>query len=125
MAKQAALPKSKEQADESDSKPIEFTSSDSDSSVETTTSMPVPVDNAPKIVSKPKVWTDGSIIEEYESDSNDDLVSNVPEEKEKPSFAFTDTAKHVKSPRKKYKETSTPNHYPKIKKQDRHSHTRK
>nr|GEZ86560.1 ribonuclease H-like domain-containing protein [Tanacetum cinerariifolium] len=63
-------------ADESDFKPVEFASSDSDSSVETTTSMPAPVDNAPKVVSQPIVWTYAPIIEEYESDSDDDLVSN-------------------------------------------------
>nr|GFA64662.1 ribonuclease H-like domain-containing protein [Tanacetum cinerariifolium] len=45
-------------ADESDSKPVEYASSDYDSSVETTTSMHAPVDNAPKIVCEPKVWTD-------------------------------------------------------------------
>nr|GEZ17700.1 hypothetical protein [Tanacetum cinerariifolium] len=42
-------------ADKLDSKPVEHASSDSDSSVETTTSMPVPVDNEPKAVSEPKV----------------------------------------------------------------------
>nr|GEV62846.1 hypothetical protein [Tanacetum cinerariifolium] len=62
-------------ADESDSKPIEYAFSESDSSVETTTSMPAPVDNALKIVCKPKVWTDAPIIEEYESDSDDDSVA--------------------------------------------------
>nr|GEY41109.1 hypothetical protein [Tanacetum cinerariifolium] len=90
----------KTSADESDSKPVEYAFSDSDSSVETTTSMSIPVNNAPKIVYEPKVWTDALIIEEYESDSDDDLVENV-------------------------KERGTPNHYPKIEKQDRHSHTRK
>nr|GEZ59100.1 putative ribonuclease H-like domain-containing protein [Tanacetum cinerariifolium] len=108
--------------DESDSKTA---SSESDSSVETTTSMPEPVDNTPKVVSEPKVWTDAPIIKEYESDSDDDSVSNVQENIEKPSFAFTDTVKHVKSPRENVKETSIPNHYPKIEKLDRHSHTRK
>nr|GEU99370.1 transposase, MuDR, MULE transposase domain protein [Tanacetum cinerariifolium] len=44
-------------ADESDSKPVEYASSKSDSSVETTTSISAPVDNAPKIVCEPKVWT--------------------------------------------------------------------
>nr|GEY38054.1 putative ribonuclease H-like domain-containing protein [Tanacetum cinerariifolium] len=81
-------------ADESDSKPIEYASSDSDSSVEITTSMHAPVDNAPKVVSEPKVLTDAHIIEEYESDSDDDSVSNVQENIEKPSFAFTDSVKH-------------------------------
>nr|GEV17635.1 hypothetical protein [Tanacetum cinerariifolium] len=98
---------------------------DSDSSVETTTSMSAPIDNAPKVVSEPKVWTDAPIIEEYESDSDDDSGSNVQEYIEKPSFAFTDSIKHVKTPRENVKETGTPNHYPKIKKQDRHSYTRK
>nr|GEY62644.1 ribonuclease H-like domain-containing protein [Tanacetum cinerariifolium] len=77
-------------ADESDSKPVEYASSDFDSSVETTTSMPAPVEDAPKVVSEPKVWTDAPIIKE----------ENV-------------------------KETGTPNHYPKIEKQDKDSHTRK
>nr|GEW22725.1 hypothetical protein [Tanacetum cinerariifolium] len=42
-------------ANESDSKPIEFAFSESDSSADTTTSMPLPVDNAPMIVCQPKV----------------------------------------------------------------------
>nr|GEW01392.1 ribonuclease H-like domain-containing protein [Tanacetum cinerariifolium] len=112
-------------ADELDSKPVEHASSDSDSSVETTTSMSAPVDNAPKIVYEPKVWIDAHIIEEYESDSDDDSVSNVQENIEKLSFTFTDYIKHVKSPRENVKEIGTPNHYPKIKNHDRHSHTRK
>nr|GEZ29664.1 hypothetical protein [Tanacetum cinerariifolium] len=93
---------------ESDAKTSEYASSDSDSTV-----------------SEPKVWTDAPIIEEYESDSDDDLVFNVQENIKKPSFAFTDSVKHVKSPRENVNETCTPNHYPKIEKHDRHSHTRK
>nr|GEV03147.1 reverse transcriptase domain-containing protein [Tanacetum cinerariifolium] len=111
--------------DESDSKRSESASCKSDSNVETTTSMPAPVDNAPKIVCEPKVWIDPPIIKEYKSDSDDDSMSNVQENIENPSFAFTDSVKHVKSPRENVKETGTPNHYPKIKKQNRHSHTRK
>nr|GEU81992.1 retrovirus-related Pol polyprotein from transposon TNT 1-94 [Tanacetum cinerariifolium] len=87
--------------------------------------MSAPVDNTPKIVYEPKVWTDAPIIEEYESDSDDDSVSNVQENVEKPSFTFTDSVKPIKSPKEIVKETGTPNHYPKIEKQDRHSHTRK
>nr|GFD56640.1 hypothetical protein [Tanacetum cinerariifolium] len=64
-------------ANESNFKPVEHASSDSDSSVEPPTSMPAPVDNAPKVVSEPKVWTDAFIIEEYVSNSDDDSVSNV------------------------------------------------
>nr|GFA05994.1 hypothetical protein [Tanacetum cinerariifolium] len=115
-------------ADKSDSKPIEYASSDSDSNVEPSTSVPEPIVNESKVVSepkavcKPKVWTDASIIEEYETDSDDDLVFNVQEDKEKPSCAFTDSIKHVNTARENIKEKGTPNHCPKIKKQDRHSH---
>nr|GEV76409.1 putative ribonuclease H-like domain-containing protein [Tanacetum cinerariifolium] len=66
----------------------------SDSSVETTTSMPAPVENTSKVVCAPKVWTDAPIIEEYKSDSDDDSMSNVQEDKEKPSFVFTNYVKH-------------------------------
>nr|GEV07940.1 copia protein [Tanacetum cinerariifolium] len=111
--------------DESDSKPSEYASCKSDSSVETTTSMPDPVENAPKVVCEPKVWTDAPIIEEYESDSDNDSVSNVQEDKEKHSFAFTDSVKHVKTSRESVKESGTPNHSPKIGKQGRNGHTRK
>nr|GFA48626.1 putative ribonuclease H-like domain-containing protein [Tanacetum cinerariifolium] len=106
--------------DESDSK-----HSESDSSVETTTYMPDPVENAPKVVCELKIWTDAPIIEEYESGSDNDLVSNVQEDKEKSSFAFTDSVKHVKTSRKNVKESGTPNHSPKIGKHDRNGHTRK
>nr|GEW26137.1 hypothetical protein [Tanacetum cinerariifolium] len=107
-------------ADKSDSKLVEYASSDSDSSVEPSTSLPESVVNEskvisePKVVYEPKVWTDASIIEEYELDIDDDLVSNVQENIEKPSFAFTNSIKHVKTPRENVKETGTPNHYPKI-----------
>nr|GEU39027.1 uncharacterized mitochondrial protein AtMg00810-like [Tanacetum cinerariifolium] len=57
---------------------------------ETPTSMPAPVENAPKVVCKPKVWTDAPIIEE----------ENV-------------------------KDSNTPNHSPKIRKQGINGHTRK
>nr|GEV29624.1 putative ribonuclease H-like domain-containing protein [Tanacetum cinerariifolium] len=86
-------------ADESDSKPSEYASCKSDSSVETSTSMPEPVENASKVVSEPKVWTDSPIIDDYESDSDNDSVSNVQKDKEKPSFASTDSVKHVKTTR--------------------------
>nr|GEW41872.1 hypothetical protein [Tanacetum cinerariifolium] len=86
--------------------------------------MPEPVKNAPKVVYEPKVWTDAPTIEECESDSDNDSVSNVQEDKEKPSFAFTDSVKHVKTSKENVKETGTPNHSPKIEKQDRNRHTR-
>nr|GEX30433.1 ribonuclease H-like domain-containing protein [Tanacetum cinerariifolium] len=112
-------------ADESDYKPSEYASCEFDSSVETTTSMPEPVEIIPKVVCKPKVLTDAPIIEEYELDSDDDSVSNEQEDKEKPSFAFTDSAKHVKTSRENVKETCIPNHSPKVEKKYRNGHTRK
>nr|GEV54409.1 ribonuclease H-like domain-containing protein [Tanacetum cinerariifolium] len=112
-------------AEESDSKPSEYASCKSDSSVQTSTSMPEPVDNASKVVCEPKVWTNSPNIEDYESDSDNDSVSNVQEDKEKPSFAFTDSVKHVKTSRENINEIGTTNHNPKIEKQDRNGHTRK
>nr|GFA59445.1 hypothetical protein [Tanacetum cinerariifolium] len=87
---------------------------------ETTTSMPEPIENIPKVVCEPKVWTDAPIIEKYESDSDNDSVSNVQEDKEKPSFA--NFVKHVKTSRENVKETGTPNHSPKIEKHDRNEY---
>nr|GEY11403.1 hypothetical protein [Tanacetum cinerariifolium] len=63
--------------------------------------------------------------DEYESDSDDDSVFNVHEDIEKPSFAFTDSVKHVKTSRENVKETDTPNHILKVEKQDRNGRTRK
>nr|GEX85038.1 ribonuclease H-like domain-containing protein [Tanacetum cinerariifolium] len=62
--------------DESNSKTSKYASCEYDFSVETTTSMPAPVKNAPKVVCEPKVSIDAPIIEEYESDSDNDLVSH-------------------------------------------------
>nr|GFC28421.1 hypothetical protein [Tanacetum cinerariifolium] len=76
---------SKTSVDESDAKTSEYTSYESDSSVEPYTSVPEPVVNESKVVSepkavfKPKMWIDARIIEEYESDSDDDSVSNIQE----------------------------------------------
>ncbi|GJR19530.1 putative ribonuclease H-like domain-containing protein [Tanacetum coccineum] len=60
--------------------------------------MPEPAVIEPNVISQPKVWTDAPIIEEYESDSDNDYVPNVPLRQEKPSCA--DNSKHVKTPRK-------------------------
>nr|GEW14413.1 hypothetical protein [Tanacetum cinerariifolium] len=62
--------------------------------------------------------------DEYESDSDNDSVSNVQEDKEKPSFAFIVSVKHVKTSRENIKETYTSNHSLNIKKKDRNGHTR-
>nr|GEU57801.1 integrase, catalytic region, zinc finger, CCHC-type, peptidase aspartic, catalytic [Tanacetum cinerariifolium] len=111
--------------DESDAKTSEYSSCKSNFSVETTTSMPAPVKNAPTDVYEPKVWTDAPIIKEYEPDYDDDSVSNVQKDKDTPSFAFTNFVKHVKTSRENVKETGTPNHCLKVEKHDRNGHTRK
>ncbi|GKA96217.1 copia protein [Tanacetum coccineum] len=51
-------------------------SSESNSSVETLEYMPEPVVIEPKVVIQPKVWSDAPIIEDYESDSDDEYVIN-------------------------------------------------
>ncbi|GJV03392.1 hypothetical protein Tco_1336961 [Tanacetum coccineum] len=85
---------------------------------ETHESMPEPVVNKPKVVSKPKVWSDAPIIEEYESDSEDEHVSLPTKEQEIPSFAFINTDKHVKTPRQIVIEQNTCSQRPKTNKKD-------
>ncbi|GJW78129.1 hypothetical protein Tco_0139811 [Tanacetum coccineum] len=60
---------------ESDARSSDFNSCESSYSKETHESMSEPVVNEPKVVSEPKVWSDAPIIEEYESDSEDEHVS--------------------------------------------------
>nr|GEV05926.1 hypothetical protein [Tanacetum cinerariifolium] len=81
---------------ESQAKTSDLDSCDSNSSVETLESVPKPVANKPKVVSEPKVWSDAPIIEEYESDSDDEHVNIPSKEQEKPSFAFVNTIEHAK-----------------------------
>nr|GEV65454.1 hypothetical protein [Tanacetum cinerariifolium] len=80
---------------ESNAKTSDLDSCDSNSSVETLESVPKPVANEPKAVSKPKVWSDAPIIEEDESDSDDEHVTILSKEQEKPSFAFANTVEHA------------------------------
>ncbi|GJX25261.1 putative ribonuclease H-like domain-containing protein [Tanacetum coccineum] len=61
----------------------------------------------PKAVSKPKVWSNAPIIEEYESDSDDEYVIKPSKELEKPSYAFVNIVKHVITPRETVKEQNT------------------
>ncbi|GJS84959.1 putative ribonuclease H-like domain-containing protein [Tanacetum coccineum] len=86
--------------------------------VETLEYVPKPAVNEPKAVSKPKVWSDAPIIEEYESDSDDEYVIKPSKEQEKPSFAFVNTVKHVKTPRETVKEQNTCSPSPKADKRD-------
>ncbi|GJZ79544.1 hypothetical protein Tco_0644381 [Tanacetum coccineum] len=59
---------------ESDAKTSDFDSCKTNSSVETLRSVPELVVVKPKVVSQPKVWSDAPIIEEYESDSDDEYM---------------------------------------------------
>ncbi|GKF74495.1 hypothetical protein Tco_0220827 [Tanacetum coccineum] len=70
-------------------------------SVETHESLPEPTINEPKVVNQPKVWSDAPIIVEYESDSEDEHVSQPTKEQEQRSFASTN--KQVKTPRETVK----------------------
>ncbi|GJY11250.1 ribonuclease H-like domain-containing protein [Tanacetum coccineum] len=92
---------------ESDTQTSNFDSCESNSSVETLESVPELVVVEPKVVSQPKVWSDAPIIEEYESDSDDEYVIQPSKEQERPSFAFVNTVKHVKTPRETVKEQNT------------------
>ncbi|GJZ83067.1 ribonuclease H-like domain-containing protein [Tanacetum coccineum] len=86
--------------------------------VETLEFVPKLAVNEPKVVSKPKVWSDAPIIEEYESDCDDEYVIKPSKEQEKPSFAFVNTVKHVKTPRETVKEQNTCSLSPKANKKD-------
>ncbi|GJS86185.1 putative ribonuclease H-like domain-containing protein [Tanacetum coccineum] len=103
---------------ESDARSSDFNSCESNSSEETLTSMPEPAVNEPKVVSQPKVWSDTPIIEEYESDSDDEHVSLPTKEQETPSFAFVNIVKHVKTPRQTVKEQNKCSQNPKPNKKD-------
>ncbi|GJV07877.1 hypothetical protein Tco_1345533, partial [Tanacetum coccineum] len=103
---------------ESDATTSDFDSCETNSSVETLKSVIEPVVVEPKVVSQPKVWSDALIIEEYESDSDDEYVIKPSKEQEKPSFAFVNTVKHVKTPRETVKEQNTCSPSPKVNKRD-------
>ncbi|GKC43213.1 hypothetical protein Tco_1060935, partial [Tanacetum coccineum] len=62
-----------------------------------------PVVNASNVEVQPKVWSDAPIIEEYESDSDDENVTVQTKRLDTPSFAN----KQVKTPRENVKNQST------------------
>ncbi|GJX83529.1 putative ribonuclease H-like domain-containing protein [Tanacetum coccineum] len=69
-----------------------------------------PVVNESNIEVQPKVWSDAPIIEEYESDSDDEYVSVQTKGLDTPSFAN----KQVKTPRENVKNQSTHSQKPKV-----------
>nr|GEX74782.1 xylulose kinase-1 [Tanacetum cinerariifolium] len=103
---------------ESDTKTNNLDSCESSFSEETLKNVPTPVESKPKVVNEPKVWTDAPIIEEYESDSNNEHVTIPSKEQEKPSFAFVNIIEHVKTPRQTAKEQNTCSQNPKPSKRD-------
>ncbi|GJT11624.1 ribonuclease H-like domain-containing protein [Tanacetum coccineum] len=103
---------------EPDTKSSDFDSCQSNSSEETLESVSKQIVNEPKVVRQPKVWSDAPIIEEYESDSDDDCVSTPLKEQEQPNFALVNTAKHVKSPKETVQEHNTCSQSPKVNKKD-------
>ncbi|GJV26468.1 putative reverse transcriptase domain-containing protein [Tanacetum coccineum] len=72
------------QPSESKTQTSDFDTCESNISVETSEFVTEIVVNEPKVVSQPKVWSDAPIIEEYESDSEDEHVSLPTEEQETP-----------------------------------------
>ncbi|GJR55494.1 hypothetical protein Tco_1406015 [Tanacetum coccineum] len=97
------------QPSESKTQTSDFDTCDSNCSDETH-ELPKPAVNEPKVVSQPKVWSDAPIIEEYESDSEDEHVSLPTEEQETPSFAN----QQVKTPRETVKNQFTHSKNPKV-----------
>nr|GEX65759.1 hypothetical protein [Tanacetum cinerariifolium] len=92
---------------EFDAKTSDLDDCDSSSNEETLETVPKPVKSKPKVVNEPKVWFDAPIIEEYESDSDDEYMSKPSVEQEKPSCAFINTVKHVKTPRQTIQDQDT------------------
>ncbi|GJT03575.1 reverse transcriptase domain-containing protein [Tanacetum coccineum] len=71
------------QASESETQTSDFDTCDFNVVIEKTHEyLPEPAVNEPKVVSQPKVWSDAPIIEEYESDNEDEHVSLLTEEQE-------------------------------------------
>nr|GFC74409.1 hypothetical protein [Tanacetum cinerariifolium] len=103
---------------EYDAKTSNIDSCDSSSSKETLQTVPKPVKSKPKVVNEPKVWSDASIIKKYELDSDDEYMSKASIEQEKPSCAFINTVKRVKTPRQTIQDQDTCSQNPKVDQQD-------
>ncbi|GJS84253.1 ribonuclease H-like domain-containing protein [Tanacetum coccineum] len=75
------------QPNESESQSSEFDTCESNISAEPSELVSEPVVNESNVKSQPKVWSDAPIIEEYESDSDDECVVIPTKQQETPSFA--------------------------------------
>ncbi|GJU10229.1 hypothetical protein Tco_1132625 [Tanacetum coccineum] len=100
----------KTQPSESESQTTELDTCNSNISTEPSELVSEPVVNESNIEVQPKVWSDAPIIEEYESDSDDECVSVQTKGLDTPSFAN----KQVKTPRENVKNQSTHSQKPKV-----------
>ncbi|GJS59826.1 ribonuclease H-like domain-containing protein [Tanacetum coccineum] len=98
------------QPSESESQTSEFDTCESNISTEPSELVSELVVNESNIECQPKVWSDAPIIEEYESDSEDEYVSTPRKEQETPSFAN----QQVKTPRETIKNQFTHSQKPKV-----------
>ncbi|GJQ89227.1 putative ribonuclease H-like domain-containing protein [Tanacetum coccineum] len=102
------------QPSESESQSSESDTCESNISTEPSELVSEPVVNESNIECQPKVWSDAPIIEEYESDSEDECVSIPTKQQETPSFAN----QQVKTPRENVKSQFTHSQKPKVDKKD-------
>ncbi|GJW80179.1 ribonuclease H-like domain-containing protein [Tanacetum coccineum] len=102
------------QPSESESQTSEFDTCESNISTEHSELVSEPVVNESNVACQPKVWSDAPIIEEYESDSEDEYVSIPTKQQETPSFAN----QQVKTPRENVKSQFTHSQKPKVDKKD-------
>ncbi|GJX17703.1 ribonuclease H-like domain-containing protein [Tanacetum coccineum] len=100
----------KTQTSEPKTQTSEIDTCNSNISAETSELVSEPVVNESNIKVQPKVWSDAPIIEEYESDSDDEFVTVKIEGLDTPSFAN----KQVKTPRENVKNQSTHSQKPKV-----------
>ncbi|GJZ69748.1 putative ribonuclease H-like domain-containing protein [Tanacetum coccineum] len=100
----------KTQPSESESQTTELDTCNSNISTEPSELVSEPVVNESNIEVQPKVWSDAPIIEEYESDSDDEYVSVQTKGLDTPSFAN----KQVNTPRENVKNQSTHSQKPKV-----------
>ncbi|GJU67906.1 putative ribonuclease H-like domain-containing protein [Tanacetum coccineum] len=98
------------QPSESESQSSETDTCESNISTEPSELVSEPVINEPNVECQPKVWSDAPIIEEYESDSEDECVSIPTKQQETPSFAN----QQVKTPRETVKDKVTHSQKPKV-----------
>ncbi|GKB70703.1 hypothetical protein Tco_0932115 [Tanacetum coccineum] len=98
------------QPSESESQSSECDTCESNISTEPSELVSEPVVIESSVESQPKVWSDAPIIEEYESDSDDECVYIPTKQQETPSFAN----QQVKTPRENVKSQNTHSQKPKV-----------